>query len=66
MTPTPISPGLLFGLMTYRVFPVAEAIGILVRIPANHSDKGVQHQSEHEKYLEDGHVEFGNTKVFDG
>ena len=66
MTPTPISLGLLLGLMTYRVFPVAEAIGILVWIPAHHRDKGVQHQSEHEKYLENGHVEFGNTKVFHG
>lgn len=33
-------------------------------IPADHGNKGVHHQSEHEEHLENGQIELGYTKIF--
>lgn len=49
--------------ITYGVFPVSEAIGIMVRISADHRDKGVHHQSDHKKDLENGHIKLSDSEI---
>lgn len=46
-----------------RMFPISEAVRIVKGISANHRDEGEEEQSNHQEYLEDGHVKFGDAKV---
>lgn len=50
---------------THRIIPVSKTVGIFVRVAANHGDKGIAHETNHEKDLEDGHVEFRSSKPSD-
>lgn len=49
---------------TYRIVPVSESICVTSWVTSNHGNKSVTHETDHEKDLEDGHVELGSTEPF--
>lgn len=48
---------------TYRILPVSKPIRVVLRVSTDHRDEGVPHQAEHEENLEEGQVEFSDSKV---